>query len=154
MTTKHGHSWSWAMSWHSSWNLKVKKTRENLNCLSAGIWTIEKEFFRNCFGCNHCIFFVGLPHGPSWIYSRFHEKFVFVHFNQGQLVPDDVIMINEKNFQFGIKGKLVNSTFLQNVVNVRIDSIGDHNCLQVIKTTEISKDDEMENAIVESIVLR
>ena len=25
--------------------------RENLNCLSAGIWTKEKEFFQECFGC-------------------------------------------------------------------------------------------------------
>ena len=60
------------------------------------------------------------------------------------MVSDDVILINEKNVQFGIKGKLVNSTFLQNVVNVRIDALADHNCLQVIKTSEIPKDDEME----------
>ena len=96
---------------------------------------------------------LGLPHGPCWVYSRFHEKFVLIHFDQGKMVSDDVILINEKNVEFGIKGKLVNNTFLQDFSNVRIDAIGEYNCLQVVKTSDIPKDDEMENAVVDTIML-
>merc|ERR1712083_643759 len=79
----------------------------------------------------------GLPHGPFWIYSSYGKTFIFVHFERGKLVNDDVVLVMEKNVHFGLKGKLVNSTFLQDVVKVRIAAIGEYNCLQVIKTMEL-----------------
>ena len=89
------------------------------------------------------IFFtcLGLPHGPFWIHSRFFQQFIFVHFDNGKLVPEEVVLIDPQDKGFGIKGKLVNATFLQNPIKVRINGIGEHNCLQVIKTTELPEEE-------------
>ena len=65
---------------------------------------------------------------------------VFVHFENGELVPENVVLVDEKNYHFAVKGKLVNSTFLENPVKVQIDGVGDHNCLQVIKTKELPEE--------------
>ena len=69
---------------------------------------------------------------------------VFVHFENGELIPDNVVLVDEKNYQFAVKGKLVNSTFLENPVKVQIDGVGEYNCLQVIKTSELPEEKVLE----------
>ena len=99
------------------------------------MWSIVRLYIK--LGPNFKSLFTGLPHGPFWIYSRFFEQMVFVHFDNGELIPENVVLIDEKNYQFAVKGKLVNSTFLENPVKVQIDGVGEYNCLQVIKTSEL-----------------
>ena len=117
------------------------------NTLSSSCGSTELVY---CLGTLGCIRFkpclennlnlymlLGLPHGPFWIYSSYDETFIFVHFERGKIVNDDVTLVMEKDVHFGLKGKLVNSTFLQNIVKVRIAAIGEYNCLQIIKTMEL-----------------
>ena len=102
------------------------------------MWSIVQLYIK--LGPNYKSFFTGLPHGPFWIYSRFFEQMVFVHFENGELIPENVVLVDEKNYQFAVKGKLVNYTFLENPVKVQIDGVGEHNCLQVIKTSELPEE--------------
>ena len=102
------------------------------------MWSIVQLYIT--LGPNYKSFFTGLPHGPFWIYSRFFEQMVFVHFENGELIPENVVLVDEKNYQFAVKGKLVNYTFLENPVKVQIDGVGEHNCLQVIKTSELPEE--------------
>ena len=81
-------------------------------------------------------FEAGLPHGPFWIFSRFYNQFIFMHFEHGKIFEEEVILYSPEEKKL-LKGKMVENSFLKDAKEVKISKIGQYNCLQVIKTEEI-----------------
>ena len=76
-----------------------KQPKQKNSCFK--MWSIVRLYIK--LGPNFKSFFTGLPHGPFWIYSRFFEQMVFVHFENGELVPENVVLVDEKKYQFAVK---------------------------------------------------
>ena len=71
----------------------------------------------------------GLPHGPFWFIYK--NQYVQVHFERGNIIEENVIMTN-LNSNLAIIGELINSTYLVNARQVKVDFIGEYKCMQVI----------------------
>ncbi len=77
----------------------------------------------------------GFVQGPAWILPpdyKQERKAILVHFHQGDIVQDNVILLDQKSGQASI-GKLVNDTYLVDVVEMDSLSTSDYNCVKTIK---------------------
>ena len=72
----------------------------------------------------------GRPHGPWWIYARSTEQYIFVHFDNGALVEENVVLVDFEA-EWGLKGRLVNNTYLEDAQKIDLDWVSDYKCLQV-----------------------
>ena len=90
---------------YNDWSLQLSFDNFNFKIIQKNscfiMWSIVRLYIK--LGPSFKSFFTGLPHGPFWIYSRFFEQMVFVHFDNGELVPENVVLVDEKNYHFAVK---------------------------------------------------
>jgi hypothetical protein len=96
-------------------------------------------YFDKCF--TEGTFINGRPHGPFWVYSPDQEQVVLVHFDQGHLVPDNVVLLDH-DAEWAMMGKLVNDSYLEDVRKIDVDWIGEYKCLTVLRLPKIDDSDE------------
>jgi hypothetical protein len=70
----------------------------------------------------------GRPHGPCWVFGE--DQTILVHFNQGHLVPQNVILLDKKS---SMMGQLVNESYLEAAYQVKLENTGDFKCIQVVQ---------------------
>ena len=73
----------------------------------------------------------GVPHGPFWIGDYFQTNFILVHFNEGQLITQNVVTLNIKTMN-GLLGKMVNGSYLELDQQISTPQIGEYKCMKVI----------------------
>ena len=75
----------------------------------------------------------GLPHGPFWFYSPFHQEFAHVYFQHGHIAHQNVVLINRDSDAINI-GKLdADHETFQDVSETKIEATGDLHCIKVVK---------------------
>ena len=68
----------------------------------------------------------GVPHGPFWILPWIptsSPQYMFLHFFQGQLIPDKTVVFDVKS-RFAMMGTLVNGSILDPAQLVEVDQVG------------------------------
>ena len=71
----------------------------------------------------------GLPHGPFWLI--YENQFINVHFENGKMIEENVIFINNEQ-KTAVMGKLKNNSKLQEVKEIDLEH-GDFKCLKIIR---------------------
>ena len=81
---------------------------------------------------NKAYIFLGLPHGPFWVFSFLSKhQFMYVHFNHGNLVHENSIVI-DTNAKYAMIGTL-NRTHLVDAEMVHLEDIAKYQCMPVLK---------------------
>ena len=76
-------------------------------------------------------YYHGVPHGPFWIRNALKTTFTFIHFDFGQIIPNNVAII-DINTNSGSIGELVNGSHLQHAQDMQVNWYADYKCLKVI----------------------
>jgi hypothetical protein len=74
------------------------------------------------------LYYGGRPHGPCWVFGE--DQTILVHFDQGHLVPQNVILLENKS---ALMGQLANDSYLEDVHQVKLENTADFKCLQVVQ---------------------
>ena len=71
----------------------------------------------------------GFPHGPFWIGNVFQNNYTFMHFNNGKIINENVVLLNV-NSNTGVMGNFANGSLLEQAHETPINWFGDYNCMK------------------------
>ena len=92
-------------------------------------------------------YYHGVPDGPFWMRNTYKTTFTFIHFDMGQIIPNNVALVDIST-NSGSIGELVNGSYLQHAQDMQVNWYADYKCLKVIALPSKDHSKPMNNATI------